>query len=115
VPAPIKAPLAVLSGSPFGDTQPVNPTAETANDKVKICSFINQNSLFQTTKGISAFKNQPAVAVCEHRFHGRFCFPRRWVQQTSYSAPGKFPARPVTNEKVQPDGMSCLAPPAAFQ
>jgi hypothetical protein len=59
---PSKAPVPVLSGVPFGDTQPVNPAAEAANTIVKTCSFIIKNPFDQTTNGISAFNNQPAVA-----------------------------------------------------
>jgi hypothetical protein len=59
---PSKAPVPVLSGSPFGDTQPVNPTVA-ANAKVKTCRFIIQNPFNQTSNGVATFKNQPAAAA----------------------------------------------------
>jgi hypothetical protein len=37
---PIKAPDAVLSGVPFGDSQPVSSIAEAATAKVKVYVFI---------------------------------------------------------------------------
>jgi hypothetical protein len=44
---PIKAPDAVLSGVPFGDSQPVNSIAEAATVKVKVYIFIFQVFVFE--------------------------------------------------------------------
>jgi hypothetical protein len=38
---PVNAPVPVRSGEPSGLMQPVNTTAEVANVKVKLCSFIS--------------------------------------------------------------------------
>jgi hypothetical protein len=102
VPAPINVPLAVLSGSPFGDTHPVNPTAETANAKVKTCSFIIQKSILSDNQRHSHIQKSTGRGRWLTLFPRPLLFPKTVGAAKGFSAPRKFPTRPATNKKFNP-------------
>jgi hypothetical protein len=62
---PIKAPVPVLFCVPLGFWQPVNPTAEAANAKVKTCGFIIQKSI--------SSDNKRHLYIQKSTRRGRFC------------------------------------------